>query len=304
MGGDVMVDGTTDGTAGGRTGATAGGSSPGTPDEIEAAARAAFEQGVQDRTAGWVNGAREAFRRAARTGHPDIGPMALANLAVLEAQDGRAAAAREAFERAIATGHPDHAPQSLFNYAVFEQRSGDPAHARELYRRALDSGHPEHARKALLNLGGLAADEGAADEACELWLRAMEPPFRGDTAHRAHRRLVELAPDRLPEAREVYLRAMADGDELTAGQARTLLHDLDPGFLLPGEPVRLGSRSFDPAEIESAEWATGRRPAYSSGHLDVYTRDGALHTVFVDLGDPYDRRGYEALRRLLGPAGL
>lgn len=270
----------------------------------EQAAREDFDQGVRDRAEGRVDAARAAFLRAADSGHPDIGPMALANLAVLEAQAGRTAQARAAFERAIATGHRDHAPQSLFNYAILQQRHGEPAHARALYRLAVDSGHPEHARKALLNLANLTAEEGDTDEACRLYLRAMEPPFLGDTAHRAHRRLVEVDPGRLAEGREVYLRALTDGDERTAAQARALLHDLDPGHLLPGEPVVLGAHSFDPADIESAKWATGRRPAYSSGHLDVYTHDGALHTVFLDLSDPYDRRGYEALRRLLGPGHL
>ncbi|MEV7279489.1 tetratricopeptide repeat protein [Streptomyces sp. NPDC093111] len=273
-------------------------------DATEQAARGAFEEGVRDRAEGRVDAARAAFDRAADSGHPDIGPMALANLAVLEAQAGRTAQARAAFERAVATGHRDHAPQSLFNYAIFEQRHGEPAHARALYRRAVDSGHPEHARKALLNLANLAAEEGDTDEACGLYLRAMEPPFLGDTAHRAHRRLVEVAPGRLAEGREVYLRALTDGDATTAAQARTLLHDLDPGHLLPGEGITLGGRSFDPADIESAEWATGRRPSYGSGHLDVYTHDGALHTVFLDLRDPHDRRGHEALRRLLGPDHL
>lgn len=82
------------------------------------------------------------------------------------------------------------------------------------------------------------------------------------------------------------------------------LRDLDPGFLLPGERITLGSHSFDPADIDSAERATGRRPAHSSGHLDVSTHDGAHHVVFLDLRDPYDRRGHEALRRLLGPGSL
>ncbi|MER8041598.1 tetratricopeptide repeat protein [Streptomyces sp. NPDC094032] len=272
--------------------------------DTEQAARDAFDEAVRERAEGRVDAAREAFVRAADSGHPDIGPMALANLAVLEAQAGRTAQARAAFERAVATGHPDHAPQSLFNYAIFQQRNGEPAHARELYRRTVKTGHPEHARKALLNLANLAAGEGAVDEACGLYLRAMEPPYLGDTAHRAHRRLVEVAPGRLAEGREVYVRAVADGDEATAARARTLLYDLDPGHLLPGERIRLGSRTFDPADIESAEWATGRRPTYSSGHLDVYTHDGALHTVFLDLRDPHDRRGYEALRRLLGPGSL
>ncbi|MFB9436361.1 tetratricopeptide repeat protein [Streptomyces showdoensis] len=270
----------------------------------EQEAREAFEQGVRERAEGRVDAARDAFVRAAGSGHPDIGPMALANLAVLEAQAGRTAQARAAFERAVATGHRDHAPQSLFNYAVFQQRNGEPAHARELYRRAVDSGHPEHARKALLNLANLAAHGGGLDEACALFLRAMEPPFRGDTAQRAHRRLVEVDPGRLSEGREVYLRALADGDERTAAQARVLLHDLDPGLLLPGERIVLGALSLEPAGIESAEWAAGRPPAYGSGHLDVYTHDGAQHTVFLDLGDPYDRRGYEALRRLLGPGRI
>ncbi|MFE1377881.1 tetratricopeptide repeat protein [Streptomyces sp. NPDC058740] len=269
----------------------------------EQAAQEAFDLGARERAEGNVEAARAAFARAAETGHPDIGPKALANLAVLEAQAGRTAQARAAFERAIATGHPDHAPQSLFNYALFRQRDGEPAHARELYRRAVDSGHPEHARKALLNLANLSAEEGRTDEACGLYLRAMEPPFLGDTAHRAHRRLVEVDPGRLAEGREVYLRALADADAPTAAQARALLYDLDPGYLLPGEPITLGSLRLDPADIESAEWAMGR-PGYSGGHLDVYTHDGAHHTVFVDLRDPHHRRGYEALRRHVGSDDL
>ncbi|GAB2748119.1 tetratricopeptide repeat protein [Kitasatospora kifunensis] len=278
------------------------------PQQLAQAARTAFDQGALERSAGNVEAARSAFERAVATGDPEIGPMALANLAVLEASAGRIAQARAAFEQAIATGHPDHAPKSLFNFAIFQQRNGELAHARELYEQAVAGGHPEHARKALFNLANLAVQQGRVSEACGLFLRAMEPPFLGDTAARAHRRLLEVDSGRLAEACEVYVRAIADakanGDEQTAAQARSLLHDLDPQYGRAERTIEVGNRTFKPADIESAEWATGRRPGYGSGYLDVYTRDGQQHTVFVDLGDPHDRQGYDALRELLGPGEL
>ncbi|MEV5511316.1 toxin-antitoxin system YwqK family antitoxin [Streptomyces orinoci] len=272
--------------------------------DVDQEAGMLFDLGALERAAGHVAAARRAFSRAAATGHPDTGPMALANLAVLEASAGRAAQARTAFERAIATGHPDHAPKSLFNYAIFQQRAGELTHARQLYEQAIAGGHPEHARKALFNLANLAARQGHLDESCGLFLRAMAPPFLGDTAQRAHRRLIEVDPGRLGEARQIYLRAMANEDPQTAERARALLQDLDPLHDIQSAGIHLGTRQFRLADIESAEWATGRRPAYSSGYLDVYTHDGAQHTVFIDLRDPYDSRGYDVLRQHLGPGRI
>ncbi|MDH6145015.1 tetratricopeptide (TPR) repeat protein [Kitasatospora sp. GP30] len=268
-------------------------------------ADALFELGASERAAGNVDAARAAFARAAATGHPDVAPKALANLAVLEASVGRTAEACTAFEQAVATGHPDHAPQSLFNFAIFLQRQGELTRARELYQQAVASGHPEHARKAMFNLANLAAEQGRLDEACGLFLRAMAPPFVGDTAWRAHRRLVEVDPSRLPDAREVYLRAIANEaeDERTANQARELLLDLDPQHAVPPRTISLGNRQFHLADIEFAEWASGR-PGYGSGYLDVYTRDGQQHTLFIDLRDRYDSQGFEWLRHHLGPDRL
>ncbi|MFF7634792.1 tetratricopeptide repeat protein [Kitasatospora sp. NPDC008050] len=273
----------------------------------EESAEAAFELAASERAAGRVDAARAAFLRAVATGDPEVGPKALANLAVLEASAGRVAQARAAFEQAIATGHPDHAPKSLFNYAIFQQRNGELAHARELYEQAVADGHPEHARKARFNLANLAVDQGRVSEACGLFLRAMEPPFHGDTAQRAHRRLIEVDSGRLAEACEVYVRAIADAtasaDQQTVRQARGLLRDLDPQYGQAERTINVGNRTFAVAEIESAEWAMGR-PRYGSGYIDVYTRDGQQHTVFVDPGDPYDSRGLSALRELLGPGNL
>ncbi|MBD0741093.1 tetratricopeptide repeat protein [Streptomyces sp. CBMA152] len=274
------------------------------PDDAQQTAQAAFDLGAQERTAGNIDAARTAFLRAAATGHPDIGPMALANLAVLEASDGRTEQARTVFAQAIATGHPEHAPKSLFNFAIFEQRNGELAHARELYEQAIADGHPEHARKARFNLANLAAHQGRLGEACGLFLEAMAPPFIGDTAERAHRRLIEVDPSHLAEAREIYLRAITNEDKETAAQARDLLFDLDPHHILPTDTITLGPREVDLADVESADWATGRRPAYSSGHLDVYTRDGNQYTIFVDLRDRYDRRKYNMLRAHLGPDSI
>lgn len=262
-------------------------------------ADAAFELGAEERAAGDVDAARSAFQRAVDTGDPETGPKALANLAVLEASAGRVAQARAAFEQAIATGHPDHAPKSQFNFAIFEQRNGELTHAHELYEQAVTSGHPEHARKALFNLANLKVQQGRVSEACGLFLRAMAPPFLGDTAQRAHRRLIEVDSGRLAEACEVYVRAIADEDERTAARARSLLHDLDPQYGQAERTICVGNRTFNVADIESAEWAMGR-PRYGSGYVDVYTRDGKLHTVYVDLGDRYDRQGYDALLELLG----
>ncbi|MGF1427205.1 tetratricopeptide repeat protein [Kitasatospora sp. LaBMicrA B282] len=269
--------------------------------ESARAAEGAFAQGAQERNDGNTDAARTLFQRAADSGHPDVGPKALANLAVLEAAAGRTEQARTVFERAIATGHPDHAPQSLFNYAVFRQREGDPAHARELYQQAIATGHLEHARKALFNLGNLAAAEGRTDEAGDLFLRAMAPPFRGETAYRAHRRLREVDPGRLAEAREVYLRAIGSEERWTATMAHELLYDLDPEHHVPPPTIEIGRRTFALAEVEAVEWA-GVVPRYGSGHVDVHTRDGEQHTVHLDLGDSEDRRGYDWLQRLnLGP---
>ncbi|WP_329117122.1 tetratricopeptide repeat protein [Streptomyces sp. NBC_01465] len=267
-----------------------------------AAARAAFDQGARARAEGRVDDAREAFLRAVAGGDPDIRAKALANLAVLEASAGRSDEARAAFEQAIATGHPEHGPQSLFNFAIFVQRGGELTRARELYEQAIASGHPEHGRKALLNLANLAANQGRLDEACGLFLRAMAPPFLGDTAWRAHRRLVEVDRGRLAAGRAVYLRAIESGDERTAAHARELLHDLDPQNSVPPRTIQIGRRTFVLSDIEDAEWAGGE-PAYSSGHLDIFTRDGGQHVVFVDLNDPYDRRGYDWLRQHLGQSG-
>lgn len=112
---------------------------------------------------------------------------------------------------------------------------------------------------------------------------------------------------RLAEGCEVYVRAIAEatahGDEQTATRARSLLRDLDPQYGQAERTITVGNRTFKVADIESAEWSMGR-PGYGSGHLDVYTRDGRLHTVFVDLRDPYDSRGVNALRDLLGPGTL
>lgn len=273
-------------------------------DDPELPAEEAFELGASERAAGNVDGARRAFQRAVATGDPEIGPKALANLAVLEASAGRVAQARAAFEQAIATGHPDHAPQSMFNFAIFQQRNGEPAHARELYERAVASGHPEHARKALFNLANLAVDQGRVSEGCDLFLRAMAPPFVGDTASRAHRRLAQVDSGRDEQAREVYLAAIAGADSATAARARSLLREFDLLYASPPRVISLNSREFDLAEIESAEWATGRRPGYSSGYLDVYTHDGGHHVIFVDLRDPYDNRGINALRERPEGGGL
>ncbi|AUG82023.1 hypothetical protein CFP65_7443 [Kitasatospora sp. MMS16-BH015] len=267
-----------------------------------------FDRGVRERAAGNAEKARRAFYRASVSGGPDISAKALANLAVLEASTGRIAPAIVMFQEAIATGHPDHAPQSMFNFAIFLQRLGDLARARHYYELAVAGGHPEHSRKALFNLANLSLDQGRVTEACGHFLRAMEPPFLGDTASRAHRRLLEIDSGRLAEAREVYLRAVTDataaGDTGTATRARDLLFDLDPSYQQPDRVIEIGRRRFTTAEIEDAEWANGRPPRYGSGYLDLYTRDGEHHVLHVDPGDPYDSRGLAALRQLLGPGGL
>ncbi len=267
----------------------------GDPDEVAAAW---FDLGSLERQEGNTDAARDAFEQAVAAKHPDYSAMALSNLAVLEASAGRDEEARSAFKRTIATGHPEHAPQAMFNLGIFEASHGNAEDARTFYRRAMRTGHPEHARKALFNLANLEARLGRADDACELLLQAMEPPFRGDTAWRAHRRLMEIDPGQIGAAREVYLRAMAGADAETAAQARELLQDLDPGYKLPGT-VTIGNRAFGLDDIVGAEWMPAR-PGGAPRLLGIRTRGSEMHIVAVDPGDPDDRRACSMLRERFG----
>jgi tetratricopeptide (TPR) repeat protein len=236
------------------------------------AAEAVFLLGALERNLGRTAQARTAFEQAVATGHPDVAPKAWSNLAVLEAVNGNVEPARAAFGQVIASGHPQHAPQAMFNCALFERKQGNVRRARELYRQAIATGHPEHARKAMLNLGNLEAEQG-----------------------------------RTAEARDLYQQAIASGDAETADRARQALETMTQAYFTSpppytgADPEIVGRRlGVDPDEIRDADWATGTRPGYGYGPVEIWAGPGRSSIVYLDLREPDDFHAYMYLKERFG----
>jgi tetratricopeptide (TPR) repeat protein len=113
---------------------------------------AAFSLGTRLAEEGNIDGAREAYRQAANSGHPEYAPVAARNLGHLNEQLGRLRQAQEAYQVAIDSGHPDVAPRAMVDLGNLIRDSLYPENAQPLYQAAVDSGHPEAAREAARHL--------------------------------------------------------------------------------------------------------------------------------------------------------
>jgi tetratricopeptide (TPR) repeat protein len=115
---------------------------------------AALSLGKRLTEEGDIEGAREAYRQAANSGHPEYAPVAARNLGQLNQQVGRYRQAYEAYQVAIESGHHDVAPWAMVDLGNLISDSLYPENARQYYQMAVDSGHPEAARQAARHLAG------------------------------------------------------------------------------------------------------------------------------------------------------
>ncbi len=111
---------------------------------------------------GDLGGAREAFEQAARSGHRDITPAAINNLAAVARLQGNANETELQYRQVVASEHPDYAPVAMLNLAGVLEHDGDIEGAREWYKAALATGHQfvaSDARSGLVRLDSPYAEE-------------------------------------------------------------------------------------------------------------------------------------------------
>jgi tetratricopeptide (TPR) repeat protein len=109
---------------------------------------------------GDIDGAREAYRQAANSGHPEHGPVAARNFGRLNERLHRQRQAYEAYQIAIDSGHPDVAPRAMVDLGNLISTTLYPENARPFYQMAVDSGHPEAAPEAARRLARLPGPPG------------------------------------------------------------------------------------------------------------------------------------------------
>jgi len=109
---------------------------------------AAFSLATRLADEGDIDGAREAYRQVANSGHPEYAAAAAWKFGQLNQRQGRLRQAHEAYQVAIESGHPDVAPLAMVDLGHLIRDSLYPENAQPLYQAAVDSGHPEAAREA------------------------------------------------------------------------------------------------------------------------------------------------------------
>jgi tetratricopeptide (TPR) repeat protein len=121
---------------------------------------AAFNLGTRLEEQGDIDGAREAYRQVANSGHPEYGPVAARSLGHLNERLHRQRQAHAAYQVAIDSGHPDVAPRAMVDLGNLISTSLYPETARPFYQMAIDSGHPEAAPEAARRLARLPGPPG------------------------------------------------------------------------------------------------------------------------------------------------
>lgn len=133
----------------------------GMTDDPDATVRAAgaLALGMLRARQGEVTAGIEAFRVAATSGAPDLGPLGLLYLGQSLLAAGDRQGASEALLRAAQSGHPDHAPPAALVLARLLEPAGTEGPSRALYEWVVASEHPDVAPVAAEALERLVRSE-------------------------------------------------------------------------------------------------------------------------------------------------
>jgi tetratricopeptide (TPR) repeat protein len=149
--------------------------------------RKAIELGNSLRTAGDIEGARQAYQRAIDSGDLHAVPAGEWSTGALLLDAGDVAGACAAFRRAISSGHPAWSVRAALNLAEVLADSGDATGAIEQYssvadRPSDDPGLDVLVRRAAVRLEILLVQQGDREAATQVYRRAIGA---GGTAERA-----------------------------------------------------------------------------------------------------------------------
>ncbi|WP_344452220.1 protein kinase domain-containing protein, partial [Actinocorallia aurantiaca] len=182
----------------------------GPPDDRELLAAATDRAGAGD-----IEAARSWFIKAIESGHSEVAPSAMRDLAILERDQGHDVdAARSWFIKAIESEHPDQAPMAMRNLAFLERNQGnDVDAARSWFIKTIDSEHPHEAPWAMRDLALLEWDQGDVDAARSWFIKALESGH-SEVAPSAMRDLAILERDQgndVEAARSWFIKAIESG---------------------------------------------------------------------------------------------
>lgn len=226
--------------------------------DTDSAGEAALRLGVLRRDRADVEGALEAFDRAASVGDREEVAWALAHSAPLLAERGETELAEDAYERAIASGVPQVQARAALGLGTLLRDLGDEAGAEAAFERALEFGDPEVSLRVHQERGGETAElrayrlmsEGDVDGAraavveefgsarvadfwCAAWTdlpgaAALLAGFRGEDLRTCSQLALDFgAAAKDPAEARTWFRVVADrGHPDLAPQARLLLGQL------------------------------------------------------------------------------
>jgi tetratricopeptide (TPR) repeat protein len=197
--------------------------------------RKAIELGNSLRTAGDVEGARQAYQRAIDSGDLHGAPAGEWSTGALLLEAGDAAGACAAFRRAIDSGHPAWSVRAALNLAEALEDSGDPAGAIEQYRSVADRRSDDPSldvlvRRAAVRLEILLIRQGDQEAAAQVYRRAIGAGGTAERASFALNRAYELQR-RGDNAAAVasYEEAIHLGDPVLSPRAARMLASLVEG---------------------------------------------------------------------------
>jgi tetratricopeptide (TPR) repeat protein len=197
--------------------------------------RKAIELGNSLRTAGDVEGARQAYQRAIDSGDLHGAPAGEWSTGALLLDAGDVAGASAAFRRAIDSGHPAWSVRAALNLADLLEDGGDLAGAIEQYRFVADrpSDEPDLdvlVRRAAVRLEILLNQQGDQEAAAQVYRRAIGAGGTAERASFALNRAYELQRrGDVAAAVASYEEAIDLGDPVLSPRATQMLASLVEG---------------------------------------------------------------------------
>jgi tetratricopeptide (TPR) repeat protein len=140
---------------------------------LGAAPMAAFSLGSQLEKQGKPEGAKSSFRRAIDSGYAPAAPMAAISLGILLQSEGDAAGAEATLRQAIDSEDSYLAAKAASNLGAVLEGKGDTAGAETAFRQAIDSGDADIAATAAANLGVLLQRKGDTEGAKTAYRQAI-----------------------------------------------------------------------------------------------------------------------------------